>query len=68
MVETARTLNPGIEIVVRTHNEDEAALLRRDGIGTVFFGEAELARGMVAHVLDRFAPPAGAARMARAHG
>ncbi len=28
MVETARTLNPGIEIVVRSHNEEEAAAAR----------------------------------------
>ncbi len=59
MAETARTLNPGIEVVVRTHNEDESQLLRRDQVGTVFYGEEELARGMIAHVLQRFdlAPP-----------
>ncbi len=54
MVETARQLNPGIEVVVRTHSEDESALLRRDKVGTVFFGEEELAKGMTAHVLRRF--------------
>ncbi len=54
MVETARLLNPGIEVVVRTHNEDESDLLRKDKVGTVFFGEEELAKGMLAHVLQRF--------------
>ncbi|HEY0917857.1 MAG TPA: NAD-binding protein [Devosia sp.] len=54
MVETARQLNPAIEVVVRTHNEDESELLRRDKVGTVFFGEEELAKGMTAHVLRRF--------------
>lgn len=58
MVDTARTLNPGIEIVLRTHSEDESQLLRRENLGTVFFGEEELARGMTSHVLQRFAPPA----------
>ena len=58
MAETARTLNPGIEVVLRTHSEDELLLLRKDGIGTVFFGEEELAKGMMNHVLQRFAPPA----------
>jgi len=53
MVETARTLNPRIEVVVRSHNEQEAALLERDQAGTVFVGENELARSMVAHVLAR---------------
>jgi CPA2 family monovalent cation:H+ antiporter-2 len=56
MVTTARTLNPGIEVVLRTHNEDESQLLRKDGVGTVFYGEEELARGMTGHVLKRFAP------------
>jgi len=58
MTDTARALNPGIEIVLRTHSEEESALLRKDGIGTVFFGEEELARGMTGHVLARFAPQA----------
>ncbi len=56
MVDTARTLNPGIEIVLRTHSEDETQMLRRDDIGVVFFGEEELAKGMARHVLERFAP------------
>ncbi len=56
MAETARTLNPDIEIVLRTHGEDESLMLRKEGIGTVFFGEEELAKGMAGHVLQRFAP------------
>jgi len=56
MADTAKTLNPGIEIVLRTHNEDESELLRKEGIGTVFLGEEELAHGMTKHVLQRFAP------------
>jgi CPA2 family monovalent cation:H+ antiporter-2 len=56
MVDTARTLNPGIEIVLRTHGEEESQLLRSEGIGAVFFGEEELAKGMSAHILERFAP------------
>ncbi|NMG76204.1 YbaL family putative K(+) efflux transporter [Aromatoleum diolicum] len=58
MADVARTLNPDIEIVLRTHSEEEAALLVDEGIGRVFFGEEELARGMMNHVLQRFAPPA----------
>ncbi len=59
MAETARALNPNIEVIVRTHNEEESVLLQKEGIGLVFFGEAELARGMASHVLERFAPAAG---------
>lgn len=56
MAQTARALNPGIEIIVRTHNEEESVLLKNEGIGLVFFGEEELARGMTTHVLERFSP------------
>lgn len=66
MAETARTLNGNIEIVLRSHSEDESQLLRKDAIGTVFFGEEELAKGMMHHVLQRFAPPSAAS--AHAHG
>ena len=54
MADTARQLNPGIEIVLRTHGEEESALLRKEGLGTVFHGEEELAKGMSRHVLQRF--------------
>ena len=53
MVEISRTLNPEIEVVLRTHSEEEAELLRKDGLGTVFLGEQELARSMIVHVLGR---------------
>jgi CPA2 family monovalent cation:H+ antiporter-2 len=55
MAEMARALNSSIEVVVRTHSEDESRLLRKDALGTVFFGEEELAKGMTSHVLQRFA-------------
>ncbi|MDO8448354.1 MAG: YbaL family putative K(+) efflux transporter [Rhodoferax sp.] len=61
MAVTARALNPGIEIIVRTHSEDESLLLRSEGIGMVFYGEEELAKGMTSHILERFAPPAATA-------
>jgi len=50
MVANARLLNPQIRIVVRSHNEEEAALLSEEGVGRVFLGEAELADGMAAYV------------------
>jgi CPA2 family monovalent cation:H+ antiporter-2 len=61
MSDTARTLNPAIEVVLRTHSEDEAVLLDKEGIGTVFFGEEELAKGMTNHVRQRFSPQQTAA-------
>lgn len=59
MIDTARTLNPDIEIVLRTRSEDETKLLRKDNMGTVFFGEEELARSMTHHILDRFNAKSG---------
>jgi CPA2 family monovalent cation:H+ antiporter-2 len=53
MAEAARTLNPTIEVVVRSHNEEEAALLERDQVGAVLLGERALAQAMAAHVLTR---------------
>ena len=54
MIEIARTVNPRIETVVRTHSEEEAALLEKENAGKVFLGEHELALAMTRHVLERF--------------
>ena len=52
MIDTARTLNPTIQTVLRSHNEEEAELLRVEDAGRVFIGEQELANGMTQYVLD----------------
>ncbi len=56
MVDTAKALRPEIRIVLRTHNEDESELLRKDNLGTVFYGEEELANGMCKFIVGQFAP------------
>lgn len=56
IVEISRTLNPTIEIALCTNSDDEASLLVNEGMGTVFIGETELARGMTDHVLSRMTP------------
>ena len=55
MMEIALTLNPGIQFVIRTHSEEESALLRKESPAAVFMGEHELALGMTRHVLERLA-------------
>ncbi len=55
MVEIARILNPSIEVVARTHSEEEAELLRQERVDKVFFGEHELALGMTGHIVERLA-------------
>ncbi|TFZ00329.1 YbaL family putative K(+) efflux transporter [Ramlibacter humi] len=55
MAKNARLLNPGIEVVVRSHNEAEAQLLENELSGKVFLGERELARAMTDYVVARCA-------------
>jgi CPA2 family monovalent cation:H+ antiporter-2 len=55
MVETAKLLQPKIEIVIRTHNEDESKFLREENIGKVFYGEEELANGMCEFIVEQYA-------------
>jgi len=69
MIDIARTLKPDVETVVRTHSDDEAALLKKENASGVFMGEHELALAMTRHVLERLtqeaAAPAAAAESAR---
>ncbi len=58
MVATARTLNPGIEVALRSHNAEEAERLVQEQAGTVFVGEQELARAMTVFVMARVTRPA----------
>lgn len=51
MIETARTLNPQVQVAVRSHHEDEAKWLAAEGGARVFVGEEELAQAMLRHTL-----------------
>ena len=53
MIDVARKLNPKIQVVLRTHSDDEAELFRRENAGVVFMGEHELANAMTEHVLEK---------------
>ena len=53
MIETAMALNPAIQTVIRSHNEEEARLLTAQESVTVFLGEHELAQAMARDVLQR---------------
>jgi CPA2 family monovalent cation:H+ antiporter-2 len=56
MVETAKTLKPEIQIIIRTHNEDESKFMREERIGKVFYGEEELANGMCTFIVEQYIP------------
>jgi CPA2 family monovalent cation:H+ antiporter-2 len=53
IIVTARTLKPQLQIVVRTHSDEEADLLRKENADGVFIGEHELATSMTRHVLEK---------------
>lgn len=61
MVDIARKLNPKIETVIRTHNEEEAELWVKENIGRIFLSEQQLASGMAEHVLQRMGKAASTA-------
>lgn len=50
MLEVARMLNPHIGSIARVHSDDEAALLARENVGSVFYGEQELAKAMIGEI------------------
>jgi CPA2 family monovalent cation:H+ antiporter-2 len=56
MAGAAQLLNPAIEIVVRSHNEEEAHRLEEELAGKVFVGEHELALAMTSYVVGRCKP------------
>ncbi len=58
----ATPLNPSLQVLVRTHSEQEARLLSEAIAGRVFFGEAELAHSMIADALHRYGKDVSGAR------
>jgi CPA2 family monovalent cation:H+ antiporter-2 len=62
IVELARRHNPTIDVVVRTHSQDEIAELEKLGANRVVMGERELARGMLEFSLRSLGVPAERAR------
>lgn len=53
IIATARTLNPHIETVVRSHSSDEARRLAHESGSRVFLADEALAQAMSRYVLER---------------
>jgi monovalent cation:H+ antiporter-2, CPA2 family len=68
IVELARQLKPGIDLVVRTHSAGEIPKLEALGAGRVVFSERELALGMLEYALRSLGVPAERARAAAGRG
>lgn len=62
VIELARHANPGIDVVVRTHSDEEAEWLGGKEIGLVVMSERETALGIAEYALHRFDIDADAAR------
>lgn len=57
IIETAKTLNPEIEVILNANSEEEARMFEESGMGKVFVAERELGVNMSKHVIDRFGAP-----------
>jgi CPA2 family monovalent cation:H+ antiporter-2 len=51
VLDLARSANPRIDTVVRTHNDHEREHFEKAGVGRVVMGERELALGMTDYAL-----------------
>ncbi len=56
MIETARTLNPGIPVIVRASSGEEAEMLLKEGASKAIHAKGALADVMVRDVLDALEP------------
>ena len=57
ILEVARRLNPAVEVVVRTHSDDERTFLEKSGASRALVGERELAVSLARHALRHFGVP-----------
>ena len=53
IVETAKLLNPQIQVLVCAESKEEAEAIRSDNIGTVYFAKEEMAKNMSNHILNQ---------------
>lgn len=53
IVDTARVLNPKIQVLVCAENNAEAELIRADNLGEVYYAKEEMARNMTNYILNQ---------------
>ena len=63
IVELAREIHPGIDTLVRTHNDGERRHFEEQGVGLVLMAERELAFGMTLYALRSLGLKEGEARI-----
>ena len=53
IVDTAKILNPQIQVLVCAENRQEAEIIREDNIGEVYYAKEEMAKNMSNHILNQ---------------
>jgi CPA2 family monovalent cation:H+ antiporter-2 len=54
ILELAKRLHPAVDVIVRTHNDEEREFLEQHGASVAMVGERELAVSMTRHALRRY--------------
>lgn len=53
IVDTAKLLNPKIQVLVCAESKEEAEVIRADNIGEVYYAKEEMAKNMSDHILNQ---------------
>lgn len=53
IIDTAKLLNPHIQVLVCAETKAEAEVIRAEGLGEVYYAKEEMARNMTGHILNQ---------------
>ena len=53
IVDIAKQLNPEIQVLICAESKEEAAVIRDENIGEVFYAKEEMAKNMSRHILHQ---------------
>ncbi|WOE31225.1 MULTISPECIES: cation:proton antiporter [unclassified Acinetobacter] len=53
IVDIAKTLNPAIQVLVCAESKEEAEVIGRENVGTVYYAKEEMAKNMSNHILNQ---------------
>lgn len=53
IVDIAKQLNPQIQVLICAESKEEAAIIRNEDIGEVFYAKEEMAKNMSVHILNQ---------------
>jgi CPA2 family monovalent cation:H+ antiporter-2 len=53
IVDIAKQLNPEIQVLICAESKEEAAVIRDENIGEVFYAKEEMAKNMSHHILNQ---------------